>query len=58
MESQKYNKLVNKTKKKEIQRYREQTSEGEGGAEGKMVIMGLYEIMCVKFLKILKHYRI
>ena len=34
MESQKYNKLVNKTKKKEIQRYREQTSEGEGGAEG------------------------
>ena len=30
----------------------------KAGAEGKMVIMGLYEIMCVKFLKILKHYRI
>ena len=24
----------------------------------KRVIMGLYEIMCVKLLKILKHYRI
>lgn len=48
---------MNKTKKKEIQRYREQTGEEEGeergqaGGEGKMVIMGLYEVMCVKFLK-------
>jgi len=33
VESQKYNKLVNKTKK-EIQRYREQTSEEEGRGEG------------------------
>ena len=28
------------------------------GVGGKRVIMGLYEIMCVKLLKIVKHYRI
>ena len=36
MESEKYDKLVNKTKKKQTHRYREQTSgyqfDGEGGA--------------------------
>ena len=37
MESKKYNKLVNKTKKKQTRRYREQTSAyqwGEGSWEG------------------------
>ena len=66
LESKKYNRLVNKSKKKQIHRYREQTSgyqwgEGEGQHRGggeKGVIMGLYEIMCVKLLKIVKHYRI
>ena len=63
----KYNKIVNKTKKKQIHRYREQTSgyqwgEGKGrgniGVGGRQDIMELYEIMCVKVLKIVKHYRI
>lgn len=56
--------------KKQINRWRGQTSGylwGEGreegqyrgeGLGGKKVIMGLYEIMCVKLLKIIKHYRI
>ena len=38
MESKKYNKLVNKTKKKETQGYREQTNGyqwGEGRGKGK-----------------------
>ena len=65
MESKKYNKLVNQTKKKETHQYREQISGyqwGEGRGRGnirveeKRVIMGLYEIMCVKLLKIVKHY--
>ena len=41
------------------------TSEEREGGRGKLgaggikrVIMGLYEIMCVKLLKIVKHYRI
>ena len=42
MESQKYNKLVNKTKKEEIQRYREQTSEEEGRGEEKRGQVTLY----------------
>ena len=64
----KYNKLVNKTKKKQTPRYLEQTSGyqwGEGGGRGNTgvggeggVIMGPYEIMCVKLLKIVKHCRI
>ena len=68
MESEKYNKLANIIKKKQIHRYREQTSgyqwgEGRGqeharGRGEKGVIMGLYEITCVKLLKIVKHYRI
>ena len=58
---------MNKTKKKQIHRYREQTSgyqwgEGKGrgniGVGGRKDIMELYEIMCVKVLKIVKHYRI
>ena len=61
------NKLVNITKKKQTHRYREQTSGyqwGEGREKGQYwvggirAIMGLYEIMCVKPLKIVKHYRI
>ena len=66
---EKYNKLVNKTKKKQTPRYLEQTSGyqwGEGRGERqyrsreflKSVIMGLYEIICVKLLKIVKHCRI
>ena len=60
-------KFVNETKKKQTHRHREQTSSyqwGEGRVEGqdkggeKRVIMGLYEIMFVKFLKIVKNYRI
>lgn len=55
--------------KKQINRWRGQTSGylwGEGreegqyrgeGLGGKKVIMGLYEIMCVKLLKTVKHYR-
>ena len=34
MESKKYNKLVNKTKYKQIHRYREQTSGYQWGEEG------------------------
>ena len=51
---------MNKTKKKQTYRYREQTSgyqwgEGQYRSRGKKsVIMGLYEIMCVKLLKIVK----
>ena len=66
--SKKYNKLVNNIKKKQTDKYREQTSgyqwrEGKGGTIGigigkKRVIMGLHEIVCVKLLKIVKHYRI
>ena len=58
----KYNKLVNKTKKNQTHRYREQMSDyqwwGEGwdrvqciGRANKGVIMGLHEIMRVKTLK-------
>ena len=54
------------TKKKQTHRYREQTSGyqwGEGRGKGqyrdkgflKRVIMGLYEIMCMKHLEIVKH---
>ena len=62
-----YNKLVNKTEKKQTHRYREQTrgykwGEGRGrgniGVGGKRVIMRLHEIMYVKLLKTVKHYRI
>ena len=59
---------MNKTKQKQTHRYREQTSgyqwrEGRGKGntgvgENRKVIMGLYEIMCVKLVKIIKHYRI
>ena len=64
------NKLVNKTKKKQTHRNRELTNgyqwgderqEGQYRDRGKkefIIIMGLYEIMCVKLLKIVKHYRI
>ena len=57
-------------KKKQTHRYRKQTSgfhwgevTGEGKCRGreekeKRVIVGLYEIMCVKLLKIVKCYRI
>ena len=64
----KYNKLINKIKKKHAHRYREQTSvylwgevrqEGQyRGRQGKGVIPELYEIMCVKLLKIVKQHRI
>ena len=57
VESKKYNKLVNKTKKKQTHRYREQTvvtSAGRGergniGVEEKKGLLWDYnEIMCVK----------
>ena len=64
----KYNKLVNKTKKNQTHRSREQTSGyqwGEGRGQGQYrgrvkrgFIMELYEIMRVKLLKTVKHYRI
>ena len=41
--------IPEKKERKEEEKYR-------GG--GKMVIMGLYEIMCVKLLKFVKYYRI
>ena len=68
VESKKYNKLVNITKQKQTHSYREQTSgyqwgelkeeEQYRGRRKKRVIMVLYEIICVKLLKIVKHYRI
>ena len=63
----KYNKLVNKTKKKQTQIQRRisgyQWGEGRGwganiGVGKKKVVTGLYEIMCVKLWKIVKLYRI
>ena len=63
-----YNKLVNKTnEKKQTHRYREQTigyhwgegnREGQRKSRGRKVIMTLYEIMCVKLFKTVKHYTI
>ena len=62
-----YNKLVNKTKKQQTHRYEGQTSgyqwvvrsgEQYRGRGTKRVIVGLCEIMCVKLLKSVKHYRI
>ena len=68
MELKKRNELVNKIKKKQAHKYREQTSGyhwegGKGTMKGerkreKRVIMRLYEIMCVNILKIVKHHRI
>ena len=57
---------MNRTKKKQTHRYREQTNsyrweEGGGGARwgrGKSVIIKLYEIMYANLLRIVKHYRI
>ena len=60
VESKKYSKLVNKTKKKQAHRHRKQTSGyqwGEGREEGqyrgrglkKSIVMGLYEIVCETF---------
>ena len=60
---------MNKTnKQKQNDTYRKQTSgfrrerevgEGQDGGRGKKgIIMGLYEVMCMKLLKIAKHYRI
>ena len=67
MESTKYNKLVNKQKRSrltDIENKLVVTSEERDGGrsntrvgKSKRVIMGLYEIMCVKLLKIVKHYR-
>ena len=67
MESKTYNKLVNKTKRKtdtQIQRIQSIVlTDGERPVEGKYrnrekreVIIELYEIMCVRLLKIVKHY--
>ena len=69
MESNKYNKLVNKTNKKQTHRYGEQISGcqwGEGrrrhnlgaGAKKKRVTMGLDDITCVQLLRIVKHYKL
>ena len=62
------NKTVNKTKKKQIHRYREQINsyqQGEGRDEGQYSGMGSikrllwdYVKSCVKLLKIIMHYRI
>jgi len=63
-----YIQQVNTAGKKQTHRYREQTSgyqrrgkeEGaiEAYREKERFIMGLYEIMCVKLLRIIKYYRI
>ena len=66
MKSKKNNKLVNKTKTKQTYRYRGKISGyqwGEGQEERQYRgrekrVYGLYEIMCVEDLEILKHYRI
>ena len=68
MESKKYNKLVDKTKKRSRLTVIENklvvpSGEREGGRatqgyEDKRVILGLYGIMCVKLWKIIKHYGI
>ena len=68
MDSKKYSKLVNKAKKKQTHHNREQTRgyqwgegrEGDKIGVGKkgQVIMGVYEFMCVKLLKMVKHNRI
>ena len=67
MEYKKYNKLMNKTTRNRLTDIKNKlvvtSGEREGGRgniglEGKRIIMGLYEIMCVKLLKIIKHYRI
>ena len=59
MESKKYNKLVNKTKKKQTQDLENKLVVTSGDREGgqgnigvgdeKKFIIGLYEIMCVRF---------
>ena len=57
---------MNKTKWKQTHRNRVQTSGyqwGEGNGKRQYrgrgeITIGLYEIMCVKHLKIIKHYRI
>ena len=66
MEYKKYNKLENKTRSRLIENKPVVTTgereRGRGkigvGKKKKRVIMGLYEIMYVKFLKTVKHYRI
>ena len=67
MDSKDYNKLVNKTKKKQTHRNREETSVyqwgeergvGHKGVGGKKGYYGLYEVIYMKLLKIVKHYRI
>ena len=63
-----YNKLVNKTENSRLTDTENKlvvtSGEREGGrgntgvGDKKRVIMGLYETMCLKLLKIVKHYRI
>ena len=58
---------MNITKKKQIHRFREETTgypweEGKGrgntGVGGEKGYCGLYDIMCVKLSKTAKHYRV
>ena len=69
VESKKHSNLVNVTTQKWAHRHTEQTSVSsrgkrgeewgsEGAGEKKQIIMGSYEIICVEFLKIVKHDRI
>lgn len=56
---------MNKTNRNQIYRYREQTvvTSGKGrerdntGVGEKRVVMAVYEIFCLKLLKVVKHYR-
>ena len=56
---------MNKTNRNQLHRYREQTvvTSGKGrerdntGVVEKRVVMALYEIFCLKLLKVVKHYR-
>ena len=64
VECKNYNKLVNKTKRSRLTDIENNlvATSGERGnirvGGRKRVAMGLYEIMCVKLLKTVKHYRI
>ena len=68
IEPKKCNELVPKTSKKQIHRYREKTSAYHWGEEMRRdnigvggntrVIIGLCQIMHMKLVNILKHYRI
>ena len=65
VESKKCNKLMNKTKgsrlidmENKLVVTNRQKKVGRGKMVGGRIIMGLYEIICMKLLRIVKHYHI